>query len=273
MSLRAPCSMTLLLFCLLPGCRPPAESQNSEQNNAHYRAGMEKVRALDYKGAIPCFERAIQDNPCSALAHFELGLIEDQQENDYPAALYHYNKALKLRPAGYPADNIRLRIPACRQELVKADSLAVLNPAALRETERLREANQKLEKEVETLRLQLALRPRPPEAVTNSFAPAPPGSRSASRLASTPPPTPTNPPARASSAPGNLRTTTLPPRAGAATTTDTTSATRPRTHSVKAGETPAAIARQYGIPLPTLLAANPGLDPRRMSIGYTLNLP
>jgi tetratricopeptide (TPR) repeat protein len=265
--------MTLLLFCLFSGCRPPAESQNIEQNNAHYRAGMEKVRALDYKAAIPCFERAIEDNPRSSLAHFELGLLYDQQENDYPAALYHYEKALKLRPTGYPADNIRLRIPACRQELVKADSLAVLNPAALRETERLRETNQRLEREIESLRLQLAGLPRPSGSLTNSFPPTPPAARSASRAASPAAATTTNPPARFSSTPANSRTITLPPRAGAATITDSRSTARPRTHSVKAGDTAAAIARQYGIPLSALLAANPGLDPKRMSIGHTLNLP
>jgi LysM repeat protein len=46
-----------------------------------------------------------------------------------------------------------------------------------------------------------------------------------------------------------------------------------RTHKVQAGETPASIARKYGVSLEALLAANPGLNPRRMQIGQTLNVP
>src|SRR6185503_2781071 len=161
-------------------------------------------------------------------------------------------------------------------ELVKADSLAVLNPAALRETERLRETNQKLEKEIESLRFQLAARPRAAGSVTNSWAPAAPGARSASRGVTPGPAPPTNSPPRLSAASANSRTTTLPPRADAApdgaTASGTTTGTRPRTHSVKAGETLAAISRQYQIPLPRLLAANPSVDPKHMSIGQILNL-
>ena len=46
-----------------------------------------------------------------------------------------------------------------------------------------------------------------------------------------------------------------------------------RTHSVKSGDIPATIAKQYGVKLEALLAANPQLDPKRMKIGQTLTLP
>src|SRR5262245_36279458 len=110
------------LCLVLCGCLPPTENQADEQKNPHYLAGKEKLAALDYKGAIESFERAVEDNPRAALAHYELGVLYENRENDYAAALYHYNKALKLRPTSYPADNIRQRIPGCKQELVKADS-------------------------------------------------------------------------------------------------------------------------------------------------------
>ena len=38
-------------------------------------------------------------------------------------------------------------------------------------------------------------------------------------------------------------------------------------------ETLAAIARKYGISLNSLVAANPGLNPKKMRVGQTLNLP
>jgi LysM repeat protein len=42
---------------------------------------------------------------------------------------------------------------------------------------------------------------------------------------------------------------------------------------VQSGETPSSIARKYGIKLETLMAANPGLNPTRLRIGQTLNIP
>ena len=51
------------------------------------------------------------------------------------------------------------------------------------------------------------------------------------------------------------------------------SASAVRTHSVKSGDIPATIAKQYGVKLEALLAANPQLDPKRMKIGQTLTLP
>jgi len=47
----------------------------------------------------------------------------------------------------------------------------------------------------------------------------------------------------------------------------------PKTHTVKGGETPYSIARQYRVKLEALLSANPALDPKRLKIGQVLNLP
>lgn len=254
------------LLCLgLCGCPRPAENQTDEQKNAHYLAAKEKLAALDYKGAIESFERATEDNPRSALAHFELAVLFETRENDYAAALYHYNKALKLRPNGYPADNIRQRIPGCRQELVKADSLAVMQPAMLRETERLRDENQILRKQIEALQARLAARPigptNPPvaaPATSNSLPRGIPATANSTQAA-----------ARAIGPGGNGGIST----AGAGRSPSPGSAARARTHSVKSGETPTAIARSYGVRLDILLAANPGLDPRKLKIGQTLNVP
>jgi LysM repeat protein len=260
MSFRLRCCALALVLCLeLSGCSPMAETQVDEQRNPHYRSGKEKLSALDYKGAVESFERAVEDNPRSALAHYELGVLFDQHENDYAAALYHYQKAVKLRPAGYPADNIRQRIPACKQELVKADSLAVINPGALRETERLREENQALRKQLELLQdhlagrlpAGLAVNPSGNSAVASrTFAPS-----SSNELISM----------------SGLRTSTA--ALVDQTRTTTTPAPRPRTHLVKAGETPSSIARRYQIKPNSLLAANPALDPKRMRIGQVLNVP
>jgi len=266
MSLRLRCLALLsLIYLAFAGCSPPPEAQLDEQKNPHYQAGREKLSALDYKGAVESFERALEDNPRSALAHFELGVLFDEHENDYAAALYHYNKALQLRPNDHPADIIRQRIPACKQELVKADSLSILNPAALRETERLRDENAALRKQIELLQTQLGVR-KPavvggtPEAISRVAARTPAASLSALTNTSAG----TN---AGSFASGRSQGDSESSRPGPA------SGSRVRTHTVKAGETPYAIARQYRVKLDSLIAANPGLDPKRLRAGQLLNVP
>lgn len=254
------------LLCLgLCGCPRPAENQTDEQKNAHYVAGKERLAALDYKGAIESFERATEDNPRSALAHFELAVLYETKENDYAAALYHYNKALKLRPNGYPADNIKQRIPGCRQELVKADSLAIMQPAMLRETERLRDENQALRKQVESLQAQLAGRALAPTNATFN-----PGTNFAARSRGGPTASGQTQNVSRAGGSGAQRITNLPDGNRGSSPAP---AARLRAHSVKSGETPTAIARSYGVRLDALLAANPGLDPRKLKVGQTLNVP
>jgi LysM repeat protein len=46
-----------------------------------------------------------------------------------------------------------------------------------------------------------------------------------------------------------------------------------RSYVVRSGDSPYSIARKNGVKLDTLLAANPGLDPRKLRPGQTLSLP
>ena len=48
---------------------------------------------------------------------------------------------------------------------------------------------------------------------------------------------------------------------------------RPRAHSIQSGDTLSEIAEAYGIPLSSLLTANPGTDPLRLRIGKRLTIP
>jgi len=253
-----------VLFCLCwCGCPRPAENQSDEQRNRHYIAAREKLGAMDYKGAIESFERAVEDNPRSALAHFELGLLLETRENDFAAALYHYNKALKLRPNAYPADNIKQRIPGCKQELVTADALGTMQPAAMREVERLRDENQALRKQILALKVQLASRP---SGLTNSPAASGQGD---SRVAGGPEPAGSG----ASPRPAGPRASGTGSLSGDRPGAGAGAAARPRAHPVKQGETPSSIARLYGVRLEALLAANPGLEARKLKVGQPLNVP
>lgn len=253
MPARLLCLMMLLPLCSwLSGCTPTGEGQFDEQKNPHYRSGKAKLSAFDYRAAAECFERALEDNPRSPLTHFELGVLYEQQEHDYAAALYHYNKVLQLRPAGYPSDNARQRIPACRQELVKADSLATISPASFNEIQALRATNQWLLRELELTRAQLG-------------AKAAAGDGQSRRAG-------TNASVSAGAEPGGGSR-----RSGSATAEPTrpgAQANRPnRTYTVKPRDTLASIARRHGIRLESLQAANPGVNPKRLRVGQVVTIP
>lgn len=264
--MRLPRLLGLLVLGLgLSGCFPEAETPVEEQKNPYFVTGKSRVTARDYKGAVEAFEKAVEVNPRSALAHFELGLLYEQHEADYAAAIFHFNQAIKLRSNGaYPAENARLRIPGCKQEMIKTDSLATVNPVALRDSERVREENQQLRKQIEALQesikqLQAQLAARPPVPTP---APAP-------VAAPMPNPAPRPPAdlARAGTPPPSRGAAPLPPRpvgavAGAA-----------RAHTIQSGETCVSIARLYKVRLDALLAANPGLEPKRMKVGQTIRVP
>lgn len=51
------------------------------------------------------------------------------------------------------------------------------------------------------------------------------------------------------------------------------SASRPATHTIAAGDTFGALARNYGVPLNKIIEANPDTDPNRLQIGQVIQIP
>lgn len=238
-------SHALLLLGVLGwcGCFPPAEGKLDENKNPYFLEGKARVAARDYKGGIDAFEKALEVHPRSALAHFELGMLyeqhSEQTEKDYINAMFHYQQVLKLRPVGiYPHDNARVRIASCKQELVKAESLAPVYYAMERELQRLKQENQDLRAQLETLQAAQTAR------VTHVVAPAPVVPERVA-FAGSPPPAP------------ELRA----------------SAPVYKQHVVKADETLASIARRHRVNLQSIISANPGLEPRRLKVGQTIKIP
>jgi LysM repeat protein len=243
----------------LSGCLPSAQSQLDEEKEPHFLAGKSRVYALDYRGAVEAFERALEVNPQSASAHFELACLYEQRESDPAAAIYHYDHYLKLRPGAGNAEVVKGHIMTCKQELARTVSLGPVTEKQQRdldqmaeENRRLGEENKRLRDEVEKWRAFYAGRP---VALSNP----PPTASSVTRVA--PPPSPVLPPP-------------APVAAGSATSTGrAVAAPAARTHAVKAGETPIVIARKYGVKVEALLAANPGLDVRHLQVGQSLTIP
>lgn len=229
--------LALVLGCLgLLGCFPPPEGKLDENKNPYLLEGKARVAARDYKGAIEAFEKALEIHPRSALAHFELGMLyeqhSEQTEKDYINAMYHYQQVLRLRPPGvYPHDNAKVRIASCKQELVKAESLAPVYYAMERELNRLKQENETLRAQLQALQAQTG-RVAQPQPERMAFAGSP-----------NPAPEPRAP------APGFKQ------------------------HVIKPNDTLASIARAHRVSLESLMAANPGLQPRRLQPGQVIKIP
>src|SRR5512137_1508666 len=115
-------------------------------------AGKSRVNTMDFKGAIDSFEKAIELNPKSASAHLELGWLYDQKESDPAAAIYHYERYLKLAPNSSKHEMIKTHILACKQQLAQAVSLGPVTEKQQRELEQLVEENKRLREDIEKWR-------------------------------------------------------------------------------------------------------------------------
>jgi LysM repeat protein len=211
---------------------------------------------LDYSGAAEAFEKALEANPRSASAHLELGLIDYENLNDWAAAIYHFERYLKLHPNSNKADSVRQFISVCKQELAKGLPLTSLNQQVQKELEKmdkLMRENTELRQQIEQLKIQLAPHAAVSDSARLSSDPKTPGPTQLAQAASTP------------GLPGVQRAGLAPNRE--------TPRSASGAHVVKQGDTPYAIARSYGVSLGSLLSANPGLDERRLRPGQTLAIP
>ena len=172
----------------------------------------------------------------------------DQKESDPAAAIYHYERYLKLQPNSGKEDMVKTRILACKQQLAQTVSLGPVTEKQQREFEQLAEENKRLREEIEKWRA-YALRL---QSLTNQASPAVPAPRATHWPVSSQP---------AIAEPANPA---RPPAAPAATE---------RTHIVKAGETPSLIARKYGVKLEALMAANPKVGPAAAAGRPALYIP
>lgn len=196
--------------------------------------GKARENTLDFKGAIEAFEKALEANPQNASAHFELGL-RYEKEADYSAAIYHFERYLKLRPDSAHAETVKGRITQNKMELSKTTVFAPLTQNLTREFEKLAEENKLLRADNEKLRANQAGQPGRNPGPDN-FGGQPGG--------------------------GGARQ----PAANEARLVM-------RSYTVKAGDTLISIAKKHGVKLAALLAANPGLDPKRMKVGQPVKIP
>jgi tetratricopeptide (TPR) repeat protein len=247
------CRFTLLLLCLaLAGCRPGVTGKRDEQKDPYFLAGKNHLQSRDYQAAIEMFEKALDVNPRSASAHFELGILYEQQQGDYASALYHYQKAVALRPDLISADLARQRIQECKRELAKSVITPVSTQNLQRDLDTLRVENQLLKQQLQAWQNYYAGRGVNPTSSTQS-PPAPIPAPTPVQVARQDPP-PVTPVVNQTPRPLS------PPASN-------------RLHTVGSGETLASIARRYNVKLTALQSANPTMDAKRLRPGQALVIP
>ena len=278
-----------LIITLGAGCSPSPLSNLDEEKDPHFITGKNKINSYDYNGAVEAFEKALESNPRSASAHFELGLLYYQKVNDYAAAIYHFEKFLSLNPKHGRAETVKQIIITNKQELARTVSLGPIDQQVKKELDRLISTNtfllaennrfqdqiRQLQSELSPLRNAPRLLPElagvPPPATqafqptqslgnlkqsSNGFlgVPAPKGSKPKSELGGTTPLTRVDPQEPRGSTP--LKP--VPPG---------------RTHVIAAGDTPSKIGRRYNLSAERIVAANPGMNPRKLRVGTTIKIP
>jgi LysM repeat protein len=220
-----------LAFCL-SGCIP-GDSHVDEEKDPHYQRGINLVNSQDFKGAVEEFEKALETNPRSAAAHFQLGWLYDTKINDGAAAIYHYQRHLQLLPSSDRAQSVEERIHLCKQELANAEFPLPNSQILQREVDKLTAENMALKKQVAALEHPVVARAELPHGGVE---------------------------------PIRLAVATAP-------VSNSPAPSHPRVHIVKERETIRSIAAQYRVKASAILAANPGVDPKRLRIGQSLNLP
>lgn len=235
---------------MLGGCMPSSQGPDDEQKEPYFLTGKARENTLDFKGAIEAFEKALEANPRNASAHFELGL-RYEKEGDYSAAIYHFERFLKLRPDSPQAANVKDRITANKTELSKTTIYAPITQPLQRDFDKLLEEVKQLRAENDRLR------------AAQASQPASGGTTRSSQGAASRPPVPD---------PGFSGTSNTR-QGGNSSGGEARPVPGTRSYTVKAGDTLTSIAKNHGVKVESLMAANPTLDARRMKVGQVVKIP
>jgi len=273
------CAVFILIAAGLCGCFPGNDNHQDEERDPHFQRGRDLVNSQEFKAAAEEFEKALETNPRSAAAHYELGCLCDAKINDYAAAIYHYERLLLLAPASPRAPLVRERIRGCKLELAGTEFPLPNSQNLQREVYALTEENRLLKQQLDEARNHPGANPSPLPAaaaaqlsrpfasnpVPNLNAALTPGLAPNLNLHPNPPPAPS---------PVLPAASTLANAAGAARgPAAAPDAAHPRTYVIQPKDSIYSVATRYGLKTSAVLAANPNISPTHLRVGQSLNLP
>ena len=253
--------LAVSLFAVIAmGCNSSTGSNVNHEDDPDFVRGKNRLARKDIAGSILSFQKAVANNPANDLAHFELGLIfyspSSGDSTDYVAACYHFQRHIFLNPDSKHANNIAGFIKVCKKEIAKDIAMAPIPTSEINAIHTLRTQLAKVNADNANLKTQMeAMRGRLNQ-VNGEL-----GITTASKPVGQPVVSGTP----SSTLPGSAATSrpSLP------------AATGRRSHKLKQGENLYALARQYGIPIAEIKAANPRLarNPRDLKVGVTVYIP
>ncbi|MBL9136902.1 MAG: tetratricopeptide repeat protein [Verrucomicrobiales bacterium] len=295
----------LLLLALVSffvgGCSPDAFLVTDEDRERNFLRAKDAERLRDYEAAAEFYERALEKNPRSSVAHLGYAALCEAQLRRYAEAVYHYQRYLRLKPEDPKAESIRSRVTNCTERLATSVPLVIRSETIARDLEAVRRENLSLRSEVTNLlafsttwsnevrRLSAALAGVTASggpATAQSAAPSGAGGQGAVSPKTRTAASPRSAAASRSATPGGSSvaggaTTAGGSRPGTSYSTSSNyrspassaSGMSSRAHRVISGDTMGRIARQYGVSLEGLRRANPGLDERRLRPGMYVRIP
>jgi len=237
-------AVCILLTVGLCGCFPSADNNQDEEKDPHFERGRDLVNSQDFKSAMDEFEKALETNPHSAPAHYELGWLCDEKAHDYAAAIYHYQRYLALAPDSSQAERVRERIRGCKMDLAGTEFVLPNSQSLQEQIETLTQKNLLLQQQLDAARNAAGVVPIAPTVSPKAATPA--------------------------ATPSYARATAAAPVASAQAVAETA---RPRVYVIQSRDTITSVAARYGLKTSLVLAANPNINPTRLRIGQSLNLP
>ena len=255
------CAVFILVAAGLCGCLPGNDDRQDEERDPHFQRGRDLRDSQQFQAAADEFEKALETNPRSAAAHWELGWLLDDKINDYAAAIYHYQRHLLLAPESPHASLARDRIRGCKLELAESEVSPPNSQNLQREVYDLTQENRLLKQQLDEARSHPGAGVSPP--------PAPVPAQPLHPVANNPVPNPNPTPIPIlPAAPAPVRSA-IPPRVAPAVA----DAAHPRTYVIQANDNIYSVATRYGLKASAVLAANPNISPTHLHVGQSLNLP
>lgn len=110
------CAMLVLAQACAPRRNVPEAAHAGE---ALLQQAVEAQRTARYPEAIRLYRELLRGNPANALAHFELAVLLQDNQQDEAGAIYHYRNYLDLRPDSDKAPLARQRIAEAEEKLAR----------------------------------------------------------------------------------------------------------------------------------------------------------
>jgi LysM repeat protein len=267
-------ALLLVAAWLGAGCdeRPWVTGKADPKEEPNFKQADGYQRIAQYPKAVEYYQRALDVNPRNAEAHLGLGYIYSDPTKlpEYGYAYYHLRRYVELSGKTNDAIIVPL-IQAASLKLAERHANAIGKIQTQGEIEQIKRENAELRKTVNLLGAQLSAA----NARLGLQVPVPQTTPSQQQQQAQVPAQQTTsrqspPPATQTETPGVARQVL---RQSAPVQQQQPARPTVRTYRIQANDTLAKVAKQYGVSLSQLQAANPGVDPRKLKQGMEIRLP